>query len=549
MSTHRKSCEKIQKFKCSICDFKTNRNYRLLDHLRKKHNGSPEKEHNCHRCDFVSPTKAALKSHISNSHAKLACHKCGRQFLKEDTLRKHVEAHERLTLSTSSGHFFKFVPNKKPPPSSPQEKSPGALTSKKKHPCLSCPHVARSPYDLKIHRFKVHEKERQVKPRIIPKCIKCGYISKWGKRNFDRHVAKCQHVCTGQITMERILELICDTNCSFRDLPKISKLVRYTFGKGAVEPNLLKNLRKQILELGVWFNTRFITLKDKEKNDMKTCVSFVKDHAAFRDWIIQGRGIQDPKVTWSFDSGQGKFVVCMNIFDMAAPAEPNKNGHKPSGCRLTLPVLQCDLGRRLPESHYNVKKLMQLITPFPEDPEFSLTGDKKGVNISTGIVSVNGTFHCSYCKGFKVSALTGKPTNKRGLHVKKDPRCYQFQIDQNKLLEAPLEEGGGGGDRGKQADFFNVVEEPLNLQEGGLDRPIVFVHPPEPLHDCLLGKLTVLFDKFYVRFSGPPNDVLECLEERFPDEMEAFYRKHNCNPGKTQDTKYLMFPRLKLDDN
>ena len=50
-------------------------------------------------------------------------------------------------------------------------------------------------------------------------------------------------------------------------------------------------------------------------------------------------------------------------------------------------------------------------------------------------------------------------------------------------------------------------------------------------------------------YSGPPNDVLECLEERFPDEMEAFYRKHNCNPGKTQDTKYLMFPRLKLDDN
>ena len=128
-----------------------------------------------------------------------------------------------------------------------------------------------------------------------------------------------------------------------------------------------------------------------------------------------------------------------------------------------------------------------MFTPFPYDPEFSLTGDKKGVNISTGIVTVTGTFHCSYCKGFKISAQTGKPTNKRGLHVKKEPRCYQFQIDQNKLLEAPQEEGGGGGDRGKQADFYNVVEEPLNLQEGGLDRPIVFVHPPEPLHDCLLG--------------------------------------------------------------
>ena len=408
---------------------------------------------------------------------------------------------------------------------------------------------------MKIHRWKVHENRKQVKPRIIPKCIKCGYISKWGKRNFERHVAKCQHVCTGQITMERILELVCNTNCSFRDLPKINSLVRLTFGKGAVEPNLLKNLRKQIQELGVWFKTKFITLKDKgkkdmEKKDIKTCVSFVKDRAAFRDWVIKGRGIVSPKVTWSMDSGQGKFLVCMNIFDEEAPEAPaNNNGHKPSGCRLTLPVLQCDLGRRIPESYANVKKLMKLITPFPYDPEFSLTGDKKGVNISTGIVSVNGTFHCSYCKGFKVSALTGKPTNKRGLHVKKDPRCYQFQIDQNKLLEAPLEEGGGGGDRGKQADFFNVVEEPLNLQEGGLDRPIVFVHPPEPLHDCLLGKLTVLFDKFYVRFSGPPNDVLECLEERFPDEMEAFYRKHNCNPGKTQDTKYLMFPRLKLDDN
>ena len=448
--------------------------------------------HECHRCDFVSPTKAALQSHVITDHPKFSCERCGKQFLKADTLSRHVEAHEELTLSTSSGHFIKFVTNKKP--SSPQEKSPGAPTSKKKHPCLSCPHVARSPYDLKIHRFRVHERQRQVMPRILPKCIKCGYTTKWGKRNFDKHVAKCQHVCTGQITMERILELVCNTNCSFRDLPKINSLVRLTFGKGAVEPNLLKNLRKQIQELGVWFKTKFITLKDKgkkdmEKKDIKTCVSFVKDRAAFRDWVIKGRGIVSPKVTWSMDSGQGKFVVCMNIFDEEAPEAPaNNNGHKPSGCRLTLPVLQCDLGRHIPESYANVKKLMKLITPFPYDPEFSLTGDKKGVNISTGIVSVNGTFHCSYCKGFKVNAQTGKPTNKRGLHVKKDPRCYQFQIDQNKLLEAPLEEGGGGGDRGKQADFFNVVEEPLNLQEGGLDRPIVFVHPPEPLHDCLLGK-------------------------------------------------------------
>ena len=106
-------------------------------------------------------------------------------------------------------------------------------------------------------------------PRILPKCIKCGYTTKWGKRNFDKHVAKCQHVCTGQITMERILELVCNTNCSFRDLPKINSLVRLTFGKGAVEPNLLKNLRKQIQELGVWFKTKFITLKDKGKKDME----------------------------------------------------------------------------------------------------------------------------------------------------------------------------------------------------------------------------------------------------------------------------------------
>ena len=536
MSTHRRTCMKDLRFKCTICDFKTSRDRFLQDHLRAKHTVAPTKGYSCDRCDFLAPTKEALRTHESKDHPKYSCNTCGKQFLKAETLKRHVESHEEVTVSTSTGDYFKFVPQKK--------KAGGG---KKTYPCLSCPHVSTSKYNLKLHRWRIHERENPVRPRIIPKCTKCGYTSKWG--HLRRHEQHCQFVWTGVVTLADILELVCVTNISFRDIPKINRLVRFRFGRGAVEPNMVRNLTRQIAELDVWFNTHFITLKDGHQNDVKTVVSYIKDREQFRDWIIQGRGIQDPKVTWSFDSGQGKFVVCMNIFDMAAPAEPNKNGHKPSGCRLTLPVLQCDLGRRLPESHYNVKKLMQLITPFPEDPEFSLTGDKKGVNISTGIVSVNGTFHCSYCKGFKVSALTGKPTNKRGLHVKKDPRCYQFQIDQNKLLEAPLEEGGGGGDRGKQADFFNVVEEPLNLQEGGLDRPIVFVHPPEPLHDCLLGKLTVLFDKFYVRFSGPPNDVLECLEERFPDEMEAFYRKHNCNPGKTQDTKYLMFPRLKLDDN
>ena len=56
-----------------------------------------------------------------------------------------------------------------------------------------------------------------------------------------------------------------------------------------------------------------------------------------------------------------------------------------------------------------------------------------------------------------------------------------------------------------------------------------------------------MWDRF--EYSGPPNDVLECLEERYPDEMGSFYQKHNCNAGKTLNMRCFLVRSCMITDS
>ena len=62
---------------------------------------------------------------------------------------------------------------------------------KKTYPCLNCDYVATRKHDLKGHHWNIHiDIEKEVQPRIVPRCNKCGFTSKWG--NIQRHEDKCQ---------------------------------------------------------------------------------------------------------------------------------------------------------------------------------------------------------------------------------------------------------------------------------------------------------------------------------------------------------------------
>ena len=144
---------------------RTSRNYHLQNHLRKIHTVTPTMGYSCTRCDFISAAKVHLNTHMSKDHPKLPCTTCGKKFLKADTLERHI------MLSHDD-----------------EEKKEGR---EKTYPCLNCDYVATRKHDLKGHHWNIHiDIEKEVQPRIVPRCNKCGFTSKWG--NIQRHEDKCQ---------------------------------------------------------------------------------------------------------------------------------------------------------------------------------------------------------------------------------------------------------------------------------------------------------------------------------------------------------------------
>ena len=202
MSNHIRSCQKIQNFKCTVCNFKTGRNYLLQDHLRKMHTVTPtlpymgKKCYSCNHCDFMTPTKVALRAHTSKDHPKFPCIFCGKRLLKAVTLERHIMlSHDKVFPCVICGQKFPKADTLETHMLShdKDEIVLGRKQDKKKtYPCLNCEYVATRKESLKGHQWNIHEREKVVKPKIIPRCNKCGFTSKWGNRNIKNHEAKCQ---------------------------------------------------------------------------------------------------------------------------------------------------------------------------------------------------------------------------------------------------------------------------------------------------------------------------------------------------------------------
>ena len=414
-------------------------NYELQRHLIKIHTVSPTQGHSCDRddCLFVAQTKKILKRHICKDHPKFQCSKCGHKFVKQESLDRHVSFHSSMTITSSDGSWFKMDL-----PPSKDRKGP------KTYRCLLCSYSSTKQSNFKSHQWRVHQRQKQIKEKHAPKQCRnfCGYSSR-SKFLVERHEKKCTWSGPGKITIEDVINIVCVTGCSFTDTSTILRLIRERFGRCAVEPNLLKRISQMVADLAVWFSDEFIELHDKKGDPVKTCVSYIRYLKDFREWVARGRGIVNPRFTYAMDGGQGKFVIVLVIHDEDKPGDRNANGHLATGCRLTIPILQCDFGKRVPENRYNVEKLCGLVE-FPDENTFSMTSDLKGVNIVTGLGGCTGLHFCSNGTCYKVDAKTGEKTNKRGLVVKGEDRLVRFQVDQNKLFE-----GEGKGNKLKMSRY------------------------------------------------------------------------------------------------
>ena len=401
---HMMRCSKTRNIQCPQCEYKCSTQVDLKKHLKTC---SPAKEHKCDNCEFIGKSRQELRIHMKE-HPKFGCDRCGKTFRKQSTLTRHVDAHEAHTVVTSKGDWFKIDDSVMVNERSKQKES-------KLYHCLQCSYKSRKNFNLKVHVLRIHDRPQPQKVKIKPKCKKCGFtsLSAW---NVRRHQNTCPGPGSGKITLQKVIELCVNTNCSFTDVKKIRKMLFETYGRGAVEPNVFIKLTKLLKDLSVWWTTEVIELQENSKSKKgklgKTCVSYIKKLKQFEDWVINLRGIKNAKVSYSFDGGQFKCVGVLNIHDLDRPGEPDIQGHLSTGSRLTLPFLQADMGRRFGENHYNVKKLLSLIE-FPESADFQFAQDYKLRNIILGIIGTNGRFPCGYATCYKVDEA-GNPTTRRG---------------------------------------------------------------------------------------------------------------------------------------
>ena len=231
----------------------------------------PHLEHKCNQCEFIGKIRGELRIHLKE-HAMYGCDRCGRKFRKQSTLEKHVEAHKSNTVITSAGHWFKIDDSK----IDRQKKEKESILFH----CLQCSYTSKRKFNLKVHVLRVHQRPKPQKINVKSKCNKgCGFtsLSAW---NVRRHQRTCPGPASGVVTLEKVIQLCVDTNCSFTDVRKIRKLLLETFGRGAVEPNVFIKITKLLKDLSVWWTTEVIELQEKSKSKKgklgKTCVSNIK---------------------------------------------------------------------------------------------------------------------------------------------------------------------------------------------------------------------------------------------------------------------------------
>ena len=245
--------------------------------------------------------------------------------------------------------------------------------------------------------------------------------------------------------------------------------------------------------------------------------------------------------------------------DKADQEKTNNNNHRDTGSRLSLVVLQCDGGKRegTIENRENLEQFEALLKLAECDYAQTFTTDGKGLNIMTGLGGTSGTFNCAFGECFKVitfiyvlnclncneslnyldllfqtdfyvyvqvDEVTGEPTNKRGLYVKKRRRTFRNMFGNNHRYKTI-----GKSNKSNMNKYFNCQYEPMMCGKWDKDDFILKRYPIEPLHIFLLGS---------------PNDLLGLLKDEKDSEgnliMDQFYEKHNLTMTEGRGGKYII---------
>ena len=292
---HQRTChqeldqEHPEQLQCLLCDFSTDLQSCLTKHIKKEHQCHPV-THQCNyvskgiRCDFVTKDKSNLNRHIKVVHftVKYNCDSCKRTFNSSEVLERHVRNAHQVKVGAGPVLFHNME--------TPKEDT--------WYPCNKCDYKSK----IKCNTEK-HKKKHLRAAKTIPECIHCGQTFKKAA-GLKKHSEKCKKFVSLKVGQEDVVELMSDANLNKKQVKEVLKVIRTKNRKSKVEPNLLKNLEKDVKDLGdKWFTSERIKLKDNKGKEFVTGVTYCKDVKGFLKFIQKGRKCKNVRYLISADGG------------------------------------------------------------------------------------------------------------------------------------------------------------------------------------------------------------------------------------------------------
>ena len=512
---HRKTCQNV--YKCTDCDYTT----KIKKDLNKHQVVHTSKLQQCLFCSYSTEKTSNMKRHILNVHSdqKLSCNECDKQFSRESSLANHKEsAHtpkvkcnlcdkEFVSQRTLDKHILhKHTANKIETRNGFMILHQTERTIKKKtHYCQQCDYNTIYKSNLRRHVEQKHTIRKAPTEVLIERdrtCSKCNYtFTRYA--NFRSHYLRCKVKLRKKVDNEDYVDLMKKRNFNFRDIAAVNRLHRSIFGRNAVRPNLIKNMRAAVDEMAEYHSVEKVTLQRNQKDGDKVVVetfetyaSYVSDINNFTEMALNTFDVDplDVKFLWSCDGGGGKTIITLDMF-------------LPDGSHVSFIMLKSD---GAPENYFNITTLLKKLNLPSFNFSSKFVGDGKLIAIILGLSAGNSVFCCPYCDGARFNA-DGVATNK-GEFKMGYPRTLGWLYYNNSRVRIKKL-------RGEKVDakaHRNCVREPIKIRDeiglGDLECPIIAGHPPGPLHSCLIGS---------------PNNLFKILEIQCPKKLKPFKKKYH----------------------
>ena len=308
---HKEKCSKEppQLYSCAHCDYKTARKHNLT-----RHGVVHSRPHECQQCHRTFDTEARLKLHETFHSVGHKCGQCDLSYKSRGGLRKHTRnSHENVRVNVPGLGFGVFDGEY-------QNITKKKVKAPESYMCSTCGFKTKYKISIKKHLMDGKCHARKKKPNLY-NCSTCSHNSK-DRSNMHKHKKKCRYgICRGQrvvgmITNDYVREIHNEVRgVSKKNLMTVIRKLTKVIGKESLEFGLRDDLSDNMNSLEEFYTSSKLEYTNSKGKQKTTAFARVKDINAVIKEIIRGRGIKRPLVCLGFDSGQGKLVVTMAIYD------------------------------------------------------------------------------------------------------------------------------------------------------------------------------------------------------------------------------------------